>query len=164
MAIQIIAAMGRNRVIGKDGALPWGRSLPADLKHFKEITVNHTVVMGRMTYESIGRRLPERRNIVISTRKDLIAPGCLVVPSFEAALANIFEAEIAFCIGGSRVYRDALPLAEKMYLTEIDAEFDGDAFFPEFSKEEWKEVSREHHEPDEKNLYPYEFVLYERRG
>ncbi|MBI2099003.1 dihydrofolate reductase [Candidatus Uhrbacteria bacterium] len=159
--IYIIAAMGRNRVIGKDGKLPW--RLPADLKHFKEMTTNNTVVMGRRTYESIGRRLPDRRNIVISTRKDLIAPGCLVVPSFEAALANIFPAEIAFCIGGSRVYQDALPLAEKMYLTEIDAEFDGDVFFPEFNYDEWKEVSREPHEPDEKNPHAYDFVVYERR-
>lgn len=161
MAISIIAAMDKNRVIGKGGALPW--KLPADLKHFKEITRNNTVVMGRKTYESIGARLPDRRNIVISTSKELIAPGCLVVPSFEAAMENVFPTENVFAIGGRSVYEAAMPLAERLYLTEIDAEIDGDTFFPEFNRDEWKEVSREHHEPDEKNQYPYDFVLYERR-
>lgn len=163
MAIYIIAAMDKNRVIGAGGKLPWGRSLPADLKHFKEITVNNTVVMGRKTYDSIGARLPDRRNIVISTSKELIAPGCLIVPSFEAVLENIFLEEIVFVIGGSRVFQDALPLAEKLYLTEIDADIGGDTFFPEFDRNAWQEVSREHHEPDEKNQYPYNFVLYERK-
>lgn len=163
MTINIIAAMDSNRVIGNSGALPWDRKMPADLKHFKEITINHTVLMGRKTHESIGRRLPERRNIVISSRSDLIAPGCLVVPSFEAAMENVFSSEIVFVIGGSRVFQDALPLAEKLFLTEIDADIGGDTFFPEFDKSEWIEVSREHHEPDEKNQYPYDFVLYERK-
>lgn len=163
MTINIIAAMDSNRVIGNSGALPWDRKMPADLKHFKELTINHTVLMGRKTHESIGRRLPDRRNIVISSRSDLIAPGCLVVPSFEAAMENVFPSEIIFVIGGSRVFQDALPLAEKMYLTEIDADIGGDTFFPEFNRDEWKEVSREHHEPDEKNQYPYDFVLYERK-
>lgn len=163
MTINIIAAMDSNRVIGNSGALPWGRKMSADLKHFKEITANHTVLMGRKTYESIGRRLPDRRNIVISSRSDLIASGCLVVPSFEAAMENVFPSEIVFCIGGSRVFQVALPLAEKMYLTEIDADIGGDTFFSEFDKNDWKEVSREHHEPDEKNQYPYDFVLYERK-
>lgn len=161
MPVYIIAAMDRNRVIGKGGALPW--KLPADLKHFAAITRNNTVVMGRKTYESIGARLPDRRNIVISTSKELIAPGCLVVPSFEAAMENVFPTENVFAIGGGSVYEAAMPLAERLYLTEIDAEIDGDTFFPEFNRDEWKEVSREHHEPDEKNQYPYDFVLYERR-
>jgi len=161
MAISIIAAMDRNRVIGKGGTLPW--KLPADLKHFKEITSNNTVVMGRKTFESIGRRLPDRRNIVISTSKELIAPGCLVVPSFSAAMENVFPTENVFCIGGSRVFEAVLPLAERLYLTEIDAEIPGDTFFPAFDKNEWKEVSRESHEPDEKNPYKYDFVLYERK-
>lgn len=161
MPIYIIAAMDRNRVIGNSGSLPW--RLPADLKHFKEITINHTVIMGRKTHESIGRRLPERRNIVISGRGSLIAPGCLIVPSFEAAMKNVFPSEIVFCIGGSRVFQDALPLAEKMYLTEIDADIGGDTFFPEFDRSEWREVSRETHGSDEKNQYPYDFVLYERK-
>lgn len=161
MPIHIIAATGRNRVIGVNGILPW--RLPADLKHFKELTLNTTVVMGRKTYESIGKRLPDRRNIVISTSKELIAPGCLIVPSFEEVLKNIFPTEIVFAIGGRSVYEASLPLAEKMYLTEIDASFAGDTFFPEFSREEWREAGREHHEPDEKNQYKYDFVLYERK-
>ena len=161
MSIQIIAATDRNRVIGKAGALPW--KLPADMRHFKEVTINHTVLMGRKTYESIGARLPDRRNIVISTNKELIAPGCLVVPSFEDAMKNVFPAEDVLIIGGSKVYEASLPIAERMYLTEIDAEFDGDTFFPEFDKNEWKETSREHHEPDEKNPHKYDFVVYERR-
>lgn len=161
MPVFIIAAMDRNRVIGKSGALPW--RLPADLKRFKEITVNNTVVMGRKTYESIGRRLPDRRNIVISGRGGLIAPGCLVAPSFEAVMENIFPTENVFMIGGSRVFEAALPLAEKLFLTEIDAEIDGNTFFPEFDKNEWQETNREHHEPDEKNPYNYDFVLYERK-
>ena len=159
--IAIIAAVSKNGCIGAGGKLPW--RLPADLKHFKKITVNNTVVMGRKTYESIGARLPERRNIVISTSKELIAPGCLVVPDFSEAMKNVFPTENVFAIGGSRVFEAALPLAERLYLTEIDAEISGDTFFPEFDRNAWKEVSREHHEPDEKNQYKYDFVLYERK-
>jgi dihydrofolate reductase len=163
MRIALVAAMAENRVIGSSNCIPW--CLPKDLKHFREITTGHPVIMGRKTYDSIGHPLPGRHNIVISRQQGLKIEGCEVVSSLEDALelAKSDGAEEADVIGGGEIYRQALPLADRMYLTIVHAEFPGDTSFPEFSEEEWKEVSRERHEPDEKNPYSYTFLTYERR-
>jgi len=168
--ISIVVAVANNNVIGKANQLIW--KLPADLKHFRKITEGHTVVMGRKTFESIGRPLPNRRNIVITRQADFAPAGVDVVHSLDEALqlagagptsakASAGAAEI-FVIGGGEIFRQALPLARRIYFTRIDHEFDGDAFFPELDPKEWKEVSREEGIMDEKNIYPHAFLIYER--
>ena len=167
--------MAQNRAIGKNNQLLW--HLPADLKHFKAITTGHAVVMGRKTYESIGRPLPNRTNIVISRNADFKAEGCLVVNSLEEAikeckaksekvkegnLENTLHFTLSpftlFIIGGAEIYRQALPLTDKIYLTEVKVDLEGDAYFPELRTEEWKEIARNAHTADEKNQYDYDFV------
>ncbi|MAG91893.1 type 3 dihydrofolate reductase [Candidatus Woesearchaeota archaeon] len=138
--ISLIAAMGRNRVIGKDNSLPW--KLPEDMKRFKELTSGKTVIMGRKTFESIGRPLPNRKNIIITRDQNYKAEGCIVVHSVEDALKNADNNEV-MVIGGAQIYDLFLSKANKMYLTLIDHDFEGDAYFPEYNKDEWKEVSRE---------------------
>jgi|TARA_Y100000310_G_scaffold105294_1_gene103705 dihydrofolate reductase len=140
MMISLIAAMGRNRVIGKDNSLPW--KLPEDMKRFKELTSGKTVIMGRKTFESIGRPLPNRKNIIITRDQNYKAEGCIVVHSVEDALKNADNNEV-MVIGGAQIYDLFLSKANKMYLTLIDHDFEGDAYFPEYNKDEWKEVSRE---------------------
>ena len=163
MTITLIAAVAKNRVIGKDGELPW--RLPADLRFFKRTTTGHPLVMGRKTFESFDGALPDRTNIVITRRPDYEATGGIAVRSFEEALevAKGYGDEI-FIGGGEEIFRMALPIADRMILTWIDEEFEGDTFFPEFDPAEWSESAREHHEPDEKNRWPYTFVTYERRA
>jgi len=157
--ISLIAAMTRNRVIGKDNAMPW--HLPADLAHFKRVTMGKPVIMGRNTYESIGRPLPGRKNIVISRRSDYSPEGCIVVNSVDAAIEQANSEEVMI-IGGGQLYAELLPRADRLYLTLIDAELEGDTQFPDYSVYAWKELERERHEPDEKNAYAYEFVTLER--
>ncbi len=159
MTVTIVVAISENHAIGKDNKLLW--YLPNDLKHFKEITTGHTVIMGRKTYESVGRPLPKRRNIII-TRQEIAIEGCEVVNSIEAALALCANEEEVFIVGGAEIYKQALKLTDRIYLTIVHKEFEADSFFPEISKEEWKEVYREDHQPDEKNLIPYSFITYER--
>ncbi|HEY0788402.1 MAG TPA: dihydrofolate reductase [Thermoanaerobaculia bacterium] len=161
MSVTLIAAIARNRVIGKDGDLPW--RLPADMKHFKRTTVGHPLIMGRRTFESFGRPLPDRTNIVVTRRPHYRPEGAVVAASLDAAmkLARAEDVEI-FIGGGEEVFRHFLPTADRMILTWIDEEFEGDTFFPEFDEREWRVVSREDHEPDEKNEYRYSFVVYER--
>jgi len=159
--ISIIAAMANHRVIGRNNALPW--RMPADLKHFKAVTMGKPVIMGRKTFASIGKPLPGRRNIVVSTQSALTLPGCEVFDSFERALAAIDEATEAVVIGGAQIYAQALPLATRMYLTVIDLDIEGDAFFPEWDERLWKEVSRVEHAADEKNSHPFNFVELQRR-
>jgi dihydrofolate reductase len=132
--LSIICALAENRAIGKDNRLLW--HIPEDLKRFKRITAGHAVIMGRRTFESIGRALPDRTNIVISREPDLQAEGCLVVPSFEAALekAREIEPEEIFIIGGGQVYRQAIERADKLYLTLIPGEYEADTFFPEYNR------------------------------
>ncbi len=161
MRVALIVAMAKNRVIGREQRLPW--HLPADLRHFKKITMGHPIIMGRRTFESIGRPLPGRKNIVVTRQRDFQAKGCEVVHSLEEALRAAEPAEEAFIIGGAELYRQALPLAEKIYLTLLDAEIEGDTFFPELDTEEWREIQRETFEPDEKNPYRYAFVELVRR-
>ncbi len=161
MKIAIVVAMAANRVIGRDNRLPW--YLPADLKHFKQLTLGKPVVMGRKTYASIGRPLPERINIVVTRDRDYQAPGCVVVHSLEEALAAAGEAAEVMVIGGAEFYRQVLPLADTLYLTRVHAEFEGDTVFPVFDEADWEEVARTDCEPDEKNPWAYSFLQLERR-
>lgn len=160
MLISLIAAMDKNRVIGNRNALPW--YLPADLRHFKELTTGKPIIMGSTTFASIGKALPNRINIVMTRDPAFVAEGCVVVHSVEEALAAAQGHDEAMVIGGANVFEQFLPLANKMYLTMIDADVDGDIYFPEWSPRDWHETSRELHEPDEKNPYRYSFVTYER--
>lgn len=156
MKLSLIAAMDTHRVIGRKNQLPW--HLPADLKHFKTITMGKPIVMGRKTFESIGKALPGRKNIVISHNSEFYAPDCLVKTSLVQVLDHLkYENEIMI-IGGASLFQEALPLAQRMYLTFIHHSFEGDTFFPEWNKDEWREISREDHAPDERNCYSYSFV------
>ncbi|HEX4046045.1 MAG TPA: dihydrofolate reductase [Gammaproteobacteria bacterium] len=163
--IAAIVAMAENRVIGHHNQLPW--RLPADLKHFKTLTMGCPVLMGRKTYASIGRPLPGRLNVVITRDPAFKAEGCVVVTSLidaikRASLAQ--EVKTIFIIGGAEIYQQALPLLQRIYLTVIHHLFDGDAFFPELDKGEWQEAACERHAADEQNPYDYSFVTLERVG
>jgi len=158
--IAIIVAMAENRTIGRDNRLPW--HLPADLRHFKQLTMGKPVLMGRRTHESIGRALPERTNIVISRDRNYTAPGCIVAHSLDRALEAAADGAEVMVIGGTELYRQLLPRADRIYLTLVHAEFEGDAFFPELAAEEWREAERTDCPPDEKNPWPYSFVRLDR--
>ena len=160
--VNLIAAMAKNRVIGKDNKMPW--HLPADLQHFKQVTMRHPIIMGRKTFESIGRPLPGRRNIVISRNQNLSLDGAEVFHSIQEALDSCHEdgAEEIMIIGGSNLYSQTLDLADRLYLTFIDLDVAGDAHFPDWQHLSWQEIARETHSPDEKNAYNYEFVTLER--
>jgi dihydrofolate reductase len=160
MIVSQVVAISENHVIGKDNKLLW--YLPNDLKHFKEITSGHTVIMGRKTFDSVGKPLPRRRNIII-TRQAITIEGCEVVNSIEAALALCVDEEEVFIVGGAEIYKQSMHLTDRIYLTIVHKVYDGDSFFPQINKTEWKEVFREDHQPDEKNLIPYSFITYEKR-
>jgi dihydrofolate reductase len=160
MKISIIVAMAANRVIGCDNRLPW--HLPADLAHFKAITMGKPIVMGRKTWESIGRPLPGRTNIVITRDRGYQAPGCVVVHSIEAALEAARGQDEVMIIGGAEFYRQVLPQADTLYLTCVAGEFAGDTFFPVLADGEWREVACEAHAADEKNPHAYRFITLER--
>ena len=160
LRICIIAALAANRVIGKNNALPW--RLPADLKHFRGLTMGHPVLMGRKTHESIGKALPGRRNLVISRDPSYSAPGCEVLHSLDAAVAACSGAQEIFVIGGAQLYREALPRAQRLEFTEIHAEFEGDAVFPEFPMEAWRQTGREIHRDEAGVPFRYDFARYER--
>ena len=158
--IALIAALAENRVIGRENRLPW--RLPADLRRFKSVTMGKPVIMGRKTYESIGKPLPGRSNIVVTRDPDYRAQGCQVVHSLERALeAGAGHAEV-MVIGGAQLYREALGRAERMYLTLIRAEVDGDTLFPDIEPQQWRELERESHRADEKNQYDYDFITLQR--
>lgn len=161
MIIAAIVAMSENRVIGKDNKMPW--HLPADLRHFKRITWNKPILLGRKTWKSIGRALPGRTNVVITRDVDFQAEGCLVVNSIEAALAAVSNDNEIFIIGGATLYAQMLPRIERLYMTLIHAQFEGDTFFPEIDLAEWREVSRENFDPDEENPYSYSFITLDRK-
>jgi len=158
--VSLISAVADNGVIGKMNALPW--YLPADLKHFKDITMGKPIIMGRTTYESIGRPLPGRINVVLSSRIGFTAPGCVVVHTVAEALQAVREAAEAVVIGGGAIYKEFLPLAEKMYLTEIHREIEGDIYFPKFNRAEWIEEVRQDFGPNDENPYSYSFVVLNR--
>lgn len=158
--ISIIVAVAENGVIGKTDGLPW--YLPADLARFKQITMGHPIIMGRVTHQSIGRALPGRRNIVIThDKKYKAAEGCEVVDSLEEALKLAKNNPEVFIIGGASIYEQALLLADKIYLTRVHAKIDGDKFF-KYNLSEWQEVSNDPHKADEKHKYAYDFAVLER--
>lgn len=160
--ISIVVAAAENNVIGKDNGLIW--HLPADLRHFKQITMGHPILMGRKTYESIGKPLPGRTSIIITTQKDYVAEGCMVVHSVQEAIEQAKPLDTEICIiGGAEIYMQALPLTDTIYLTRIHHTFEGDVYFPELKEEEWETVEQEHHEPDEKNKYSYSFLTLKRK-
>ncbi len=158
--ISIIVAMAKNRVIGVNNTLPW--HLPADLKHFKSLTMGHHMVMGRKTYESIGKPLPGRTSVVVSRNAILKIEGCITASSLEAAILACGNDEEIFVIGGAELYRQAISLADRIYLTEIDADIPGDARFTEFDSNAWQETERVSYAPDEKNAHPYHFVIFDK--
>lgn len=158
--------MARNRVIGRANALPW--RLPADMAHFKALTTGHPVLMGRKTYESLGRPLPHRTNIVVTRDPRFEAAGCLVAHSVDAALTiaarhtDPAHPEV-FVIGGAELYRQLLPYADRLYPTLVEADVEGDAWFPEFDWNEWRELDRRRHPADLKNSHPCAFITLERK-
>nr|AIA16192.1 Dihydrofolate reductase [uncultured bacterium] len=165
MIISLIAALAQNHVIGKDNDLPW--HLPDDMKFFMQTTKGHHCIMGRKNYDSIPekfRPLPNRTNIVVTRQKGFHAAGCIVVNSIEDALGiarNNGEQE-AFIIGGADIYKLGFGFADRLYLTEIQTTLQGDTYFPEFTKDEWRETSRKHHGADERHAYGFDFVIYDR--
>lgn len=166
MRLALIWAMSRNRVIGRNNALPW--YLPEDLKYFKRVTMGKPIIMGRKTWESIGRPLPGRSNIIVSRNTNFEAEGAKVVHSLDEAIkmaeniALINGGEEAVVMGGAEIYRQALPRADRLYLTQVHAEVEGDAFFPEFDIERWHELGREDFSASGPNPYDYSFVVLER--
>lgn len=162
MIISMIAAMANDRIIGDDNQMPW--HLPADLQHFKRVTMAKPVVMGRKTFESIGRPLPGRRNIVITRNANYKAEGIEVVSSPEEALTLLEGTEEVMVIGGGNIYSQFLPLAERLYLTFIDLTVTGDTQFPDYEKGyQWVEVESEVNQPDERNKYGYTFVTLHKK-
>lgn len=160
MNINLIVAIDEKNGIGKNNLLPW--HLPADLKHFKTITTGHPIIMGRKTFDSIGKALPNRRNIVISRNSKLLIPEVEVCSSLNSAIELCKEEKNVFVIGGAQIFEQALPLADVLYLTIIHEDFDSDVFFPGISLNEWIEEEKILHEPDEKNLYSYSFIKYKK--
>ena len=158
MIVSIIAAVSRNGVIGAGGKLPW--HLPADFKRFKELTMGHPILMGRKTFESIGKPLPGRTNIVITRQKDFACCGALTTGSLEEALRICEKEAEVFVIGGAEIYKEALPLADRIYLTRIEQGFEGDTFLPEINPAVWKETSRQDF-PD--GPLPHSFLTLARR-
>lgn len=161
--ISLVVAMDRNRLIGRNNGLPW--HLSADLKHFKAVTLGKPIVMGRKTFESIGRPLPGRRNIVISRNPAYRAPGCEVFAGLDEVLAALTDVEEVSVIGGAEIFKQALPLADKMHLTVIDHAFEGDAWFPEYDEREWRCTATEaHRHDDERGSFTYRFLTLERNN
>ena len=159
--ISVIAALAKNRVIGIENRLPW--RLPEDLAHFKALTLDHPILMGRKTFESLGRPLPGRTNVVITRNPDFCREGCVVAGSIAAAIALCKDADEIFFIGGAELYAQAIPLADRLYLTEVDVEAEGDAWLPEYDRSAFYEVSRESHVGVKGDPLPFDFVVYERR-
>ena len=158
--LSLIVAMAENRVIGRDNALPW--RLPNDLKHFRRITTGHPIIMGRKNYESIGRALPGRTNIVVTRSPDYLAPGCVVTHSVEAALAAAGNDPELFVIGGAELYAQTLARARRLYLTLVHADVEGTTLFPDVDWSAWHEAARVRHEADAEHRYAYSFVILER--
>ena len=160
--ITLIAAIAKNNALGKDNDLIW--HLPADLKRFKQITSGHHILMGRNTFESIGKPLPNRTSIIITRNNDYFKDGCLIANNIEHAI-ELTEGNNAFIIGGAQIYKQALEqdLVDRLDITILHHEFEADAFFPEIDKTVWEEVAREDFKADEKNKYDYSFVSYEKR-
>ena len=161
MIVSLIAAMDRNRLIGNRNRLPW--HLPADLAHFKQVTMGKPVIMGRKTYESIGKPLPGRTNIVITRSADFQAEGVQIAHSLKQALEYAAGEDEVMVIGGSSIYELALPEADRLYITYVDHSYQGDAWFPDFDLAQWRIIASEEPAADEKNPSDYRFVTYERK-
>lgn len=157
--VYLVAAVAANGIIGYEGRLPW--QLPEDLRHFKKLTLGHPVIMGRRTWESLGKALPGRDNIVVTRRPGYDAPEAAVASSLEAALALCAAEPVAFVIGGSRLFAESLPIAAGLVLTEIHRDFPGDTRFPEYDRSKWREVQREAHTASDGMRF--DFVLYQPR-
>ncbi len=160
-AISLIVAAATNGTIGSDGELPW--HLPDDLRNFKRLTTGKPIVMGRKTFDSIGRPLPDRRNVVITRDPDFVAAGCDVVTSPEAALELLRDVAEIMVIGGGQIYGVFLPLADRVYLTRVRAEVDGDVVFPELDENEWTQISSDSHDADATHRFAFDVMLFERR-
>ena len=158
--IYLIAAVARNGVIGVNGQLPW--RLPEDLQHFKHLTLGHPIIMGRRTWESLGKPLPDRKNIVVTRTAGYEAPGAAVASSLQAALALCRDSPVAFVIGGERLFAESLELAAGLVLTEIHRDYAGDTWFPRFDRGRWRETQREAHTATDG--VRFDFVRYERAG
>ncbi len=158
--ISMIAAMAENRAIGKNNELLW--HLPKDFQHFKSVTMGKPILMGRKTFESIGKALPGRKNIVITRDNHFTAEDVVIVHSIAAALEATEEFDDVMVIGGASFYEQMLPMTETLYLTVVHQDFEADVFFPEIKAEEWNVVERVKHEADEKHAYPYSFITYRR--
>ncbi len=158
--ITLIAARARNGVIGCNNQMPW--KIPGEQAYFKRVTMGHPIVMGRKTWESIGRPLPGRRNIVVTRDRAYTATGADVAASLDDALLLAGNVEQVFIIGGAQLYAAAMPRASHVLLTEIDADFDGDTFMPALDRKQWHETSRENHPPTSERVFGYSFVVYER--
>lgn len=162
MKISLIVATSENDVIGKDGSIPW--HIPADLKHFKTLTMGHHIIMGRKTYESIGKPLPGRINIILTKNPGYKADGCIVADSLQKAINIAREQKNSevFIIGGEEIFKLVLPMADRVYLTRVHEKFDGDAYLPKLDPVKWKQVSCQVHLRDEQNPYPFDFCVYEK--
>jgi len=160
MKISLIAAMDHNRLIGNDNELPW--HLPADFAYFKSVTMGKPILMGRKTFESIGRPLPGRINIVMTRDRSLKIEGVICVADMDQAVEQAGDADELMVIGGSTLYEMLLPQADRLYITYVDGEFEGDAWFPDFDESEWQKVSTRCSDVDENNQYRCEFVVFER--
>jgi len=160
MLLSIIVAMDNNKLIGKNNQLPW--RLPADLAFFKKITSNNTVIMGKKTYDSIGKPLPNRRNIIITRNKNLKIDNCEIFNSIDQAI-NATKKEKVFIIGGANIWQQTLDKVSRLYITQIEAEFEGDTYFPKYDENNWQEINSESHLPDEKNPYKYHFKTFDKK-
>ncbi|MCF6208330.1 MAG: type 3 dihydrofolate reductase [Ghiorsea sp.] len=162
--ISLIWAMDNNRLIGANNQMPWSISdLPADMAWFRKHTLGKAVLMGRKTFESIGKPFPKRRNIILSRQKGLSIEGCEVIHSLDDAV-KMFQNDELMVMGGAEIYKLAVPYADKLYCTQIEHTFEGDAWFPKLDMNQWQQSFSETHEPDEKNIYPYTFEIYQKCG
>ncbi|MHC2993313.1 dihydrofolate reductase [Pontibacter sp. HJ8] len=161
--IAIVVAIADNHVIGKDNQLIW--HLPADLRHFKQKTMGHPMIMGRKTFDSIGKPLPGRTTIIVTRQQNFEAAGCLVAHTVQEAIdmGRELDTEQVSIVGGAEIYKQAMPFVDTLYLTRVHHTFEGDTYFPELPEKEWQQISAEHHESDEKNRYSYSFIELRRK-
>tara|TARA_B100000953_G_scaffold240756_1_gene202415 strand:+ start:4417 stop:4902 length:486 start_codon:yes stop_codon:yes gene_type:complete len=161
MQLSIIVAMDKNRVIGKDGTLPW--HISSDLKNFKKITMGKPILMGRKTHESIARPLPGRENIILTKNQNYFSEGCVVKNNLDEVFSHCEKVTELMVMGGATLYEQTLDKAEKLYVTEVRASIDGDTFFPEYDPDQWTEIAKDSFKADENNEYDYSFTVLERK-
>jgi dihydrofolate reductase len=157
----LVVAVARNGVIGRDNKLPW--RLPDEIAYFKRVTMGHPIVMGRRTWESIGKPLPGRKNIVVTHQRDYQAPGCTVVHSLDEAWKAAGDADEVCVIGGTTLFEESLPIADRIHYTEVEGDVDGDTFFPPFDRSQWEAREVERHPADERHPYAYRILVMDRR-